>query len=391
MTRRVIKMTSGEFTVKSEVWILGGSGRTGRSVAADLAGRGVRPVLVGRDEGRLNAAAADTGWATRVAESADAMSAAIEQHRPAVVVNTVGPFARTAAPIVSACLVAGSHYLDLANDVAAFLQLLDRHEAARTAGTTLITGAGFGVTATESVVVALCTDRPDAAEVRVDMVPSLELVDGAVGDALAGTMVEGLPGIEGGGRYSGRRYRNGRLTSAPLAGEVQRLQLPDGDWVTTSTMPLGELVAAQRASRAPSVISASSELPAATFARLGMRFGAPLLAFRPLRNLVSRRLAGVRFTARPMPRPHSWGHALITWPDGTSAEGWLRVGDAQAFTVSVTAEVAYRLLDGQGRPGAYTPAALFGTGLAESCGGTYLLNQPGNPGAPTPILASVEQ
>ena len=37
------------------------------------------------------------------------------------------------------------------------------------------------------------------------------------------------------------------------------------------------------------------------------------------------------------------------------------------------AEVVRRLLEGQGRPGAYTPAALFGPALAESCGGEYLL------------------
>jgi hypothetical protein len=37
----------------------------------------------------------------------------------------------------------------------------------------------------------------------------------------------------------------------------------------------------------------------------------------------------------------------------------------------VPAEVVRRLLDGQGKPGAYTPTALFGPTLAESCGGEY--------------------
>lgn len=34
-------------------------------------------------------------------------------------------------------------------------------------------------------------------------------------------------------------------------------------------------------------------------------------------------------------------------------------------------ELVRRLLDGQGKPGAFTPAALFGPTLAESCGGRY--------------------
>jgi hypothetical protein len=43
------------------------------------------------------------------------------------------------------------------------------------AGRTVVTGAGFGVTATESVVVKLCQGRPAPAIVRVDMIPSLAL------------------------------------------------------------------------------------------------------------------------------------------------------------------------------------------------------------------------
>jgi hypothetical protein len=35
-------------------------------------------------------------------------------------------------------------------------------------------------------------------------------------------------------------------------------------------------------------------------------------------------------------------------------------------------EVARRLLAGEGKPGAHTPAALFGPSLAQACGGAYL-------------------
>ena len=60
----------------------------------------------------------------------------------------------------------------------------------------------------------------------------------------------------------------------------------------------------------------------------------------------------------------------------------LRLGDAQAFTGAVPAEIARRLLAGQGRPGAWTPAALFGPGLAESCGADYLLPEDAREQAP---------
>ncbi|MEV4344053.1 hypothetical protein AB0J83_06200 [Actinoplanes sp. NPDC049596] len=374
-----------------DVWILGGTGRSGRAIAAELIARGIGPVLVGRDEDRLLAARRAVAEAalepngslrpgseaidrirTVVALTLEETAAEIRRQRPAVVINTVGPFGVTAGAIIRACLPAG-HYVDLANDVAAVSAVLGRHDEAAAAGRSLVTGAGFGVTATESVVVKLGEGTSTPVDVRVDMVPSLAIEAGRLGEALAATILEGLPGVEGGGRFQGRRYRDGRLVAARIAGDAAPLTLPDGTRVTTAGMPLGELIAAQRASGAPSVLAASSEAPTAPIARALMPLLLPLLAFTPLRHFAIRRLAAVEVKARPRPREHSWGHARLRWADGTVREGWLRLGDAQTFTGAVPAEVARRLLTGEGRPGAYFPASLFGPSLAESCGGEYVL------------------
>jgi short subunit dehydrogenase-like uncharacterized protein len=352
----------------TEVWILGGAGRSGRAIATELRSRGIRPVLVGRDAGRLAAAAGRDR--TVVAASVDEMAAQIRRRRPAVVVNTVGPFTMTAAPLVRACLPA-SDYLDLANDLSAVSATLGLSEAVAAAGRTVVTGAGFGVTATESVVVKLCQGRSAPEWVRVDMVPSLAAEEGVVGEALAGTILDGIPGVGGGGRFQGRSYRDGRLVPARLGGDATRLTLPDRTTVTTATMPLGELLAAQRASGAPNVDSASSEAPSGPVVRAVLPLATVLLAIGPVREFAKRRLAKVKVKARPEPREHSWGHAVLQWADGTTSEGWLRVGEAQAWTGAVPAEVVRRLLAGAGRPGAYTPAALFGPSLAEACGGEY--------------------
>jgi len=357
----------------SEVWILGGSGRSGGAITAELLRRGLPAVLVGRDAARLKDAAARAGHGRTVtAGSLESIETEIRRQQPAVVINTIGPFTTTAGPIARACL-AGSHYIDLANDVAAVLATLGLNEAAADAGRTLVTGAGFGVTASESVVVKLCQDRPAPARVRVDMIPSLEMQAGIVGEALAGTILDGLPGVAGGGRYAGRRYAGGRLVAARIGGDLAHLTLPDGARVTTASIPLGELVAAQRASGAPSVIAASSETPSSTPARVLLPLTTALLNVRLVREFAKGRLARVKLKARERPRPHSWGHARVEWADGTTDEGWLRVGDAQAFTGAVPAELARRLLAGEGRPGAFTPAALFGPSLALACGGEYII------------------
>jgi short subunit dehydrogenase-like uncharacterized protein len=378
MTRDVVArrqaIAERSWMMESEVWILGGTGRSGRAIAAELLARGVSPVLVGRDAARLTDAAARAGAGrTVIAGSVESAAAEIRRQRPGVVINTIGPFTTTAVPIVRACLP-GSHYIDLSNDVAAVLATLGLDGAAADAGRTVVTGAGFGVTASESVVVQLCQGRPVPARVRVDMIPSLATEEGVIGEALAGTVLEGLPGVEGGGRYQGRRYQDGRLVAARIGGDVTHLTLPDGARVTTASIPLGELVAAQRASGAPSVVAASSEMPSSPAARAVLPLAGALLTAGPVRNFAKTRLARVKLKARARPRPYSWGHARVEWADASTQEGWLRVGDAQVFTGAVPAEIARRLLAGEGRPGAFTPAALFGPSLALACGGEYLID-----------------
>ncbi len=354
------------------VWVLGGTGRTGTAIATRLLARGITPVLVGRSADRLQAAAAPLGVATLVAAGPEAMAAAIRRRRPGVVVNTVGPFLATSGVILAACLDAGCDYVDLANDMGAVPAVLARHAEATSAGSTLVTGAGFGVTATESVVARLCEDVPPAARVRTDMIPSIAGEDGVLGEAFAATLLDGLPGAAGGGRFQGRRNAGGRVVPAAIGGRRLRLVAPDGEQFTTGLMPLGELVAAQRTSGAADAEAASAEAPHGVLRAL-LPAASVLLRLGPLRRALVRRLAAVRTTARPRPREHSWAHARVEWAGGTTKEGWLELGDASEATADFAAETVARLAAGQGRPGAFTPAALFGPGLAEACGGRYLL------------------
>lgn len=200
---------------------------------------------------------------------------------------------------------------------------------------------------------------------RVDAIPSVEIEAGTLGQALAATIVEGLPA-------GGRRYEGGRLVKARLGGDPQHITPPDGQTVTVGGVPTGH--AAWIASDAPSVTATSSEVPTAPAVRVIVPLASGLLAIPPLRRFATRRLAGVRLKPRPRPRGHSWAHAVIRWADGANREGWLRAGDAMDFIVAVAAETAIRLARGDAAPGAYTPTAAFGPDIATDVGAKFILD-----------------
>lgn len=365
-----ISEATGEGRTNDEIWIVGATGRVGRGVAARLAARGLTVVPVGRSRERMAAVAAEAGLPgdtkVVVADSAERIAEEIRRERPRVVINTMGGFAATAPVIARACMP-GGHYVDQANDVDAVEGLLALHGEAARAGSTLVTGAGFGVLATEAVVAKLCEGRPTPRRVRIDAVASVAVEPGLLGTALAATIADALTA-------GGRRYEDGRLTTSRLGADPQQLTFPDGESAKSAGVASGELIAAHAVSGAPFVTATSALVPTAPLIRALLPLLGRLLSVPALRRLAVDRLGGVRVKASPRPRKHSWGHAVVDWADGTRQEGWLRAGDGMDFTADVTATVSELLAHGAGRPGAWTPAAALGTDLATAAGGTFVLD-----------------
>lgn len=349
-----------------EVMILGATGRTGRAIAARLDASGMQLVLFGRDRQRLEQSASTLRQSPRIeAGSLEQLGRVLAAHPPGVVVSTVGPFASTAAAVIDA-LPQNTHYLDLSNEYASFEAVSARDTAARRAGQTLISGAGFGVIATESVLVALTDGNPTPTHVRVDALPSVASEGGAMGAALAGSIVDSVP-------LGRRQVQAGKLITKAFDDTPAQLVTPDGDRVTSINFPSGDLFAAWHDSHAANVIAGSTEIPAGPVIRYALPALGLVAQSSRVRRLLVRQMAKAKLPERPRPRAHSWGHAKVRFPDGSEREGWMRADEAMDFTADAAAEVTRRLLAGETRPGAHTPCSLFGPGLAEASGGELLL------------------
>jgi short subunit dehydrogenase-like uncharacterized protein len=351
-----------------EIWILGASGRCGRAITHHLAGAGLSPVLVGRDGMGLRNLAATVGDDTRVVtvETIEDIASEIIRNVPKVVVNTIGPFDKSALPIAQAC-PSGTHYVDVSNEVSSILAILELDATAKLADRTLVTGAGFGVLATECVVMRLCANHPGAQRIRAATMPVMAATSFRIGSAMAGSIISGLS-------RGGLQYAEAQLTHMPAFGDTEVLSLPDGTQVETVAVPSGELIAAQRASGAAFVVAASNLVPGTALWRRLLPIAARLCWIPTVRNVVSRLLAEVTLRRQSALATNSWAHARAEWPSGAIRQGWLRTGEAMAFTATVAAEIVLRLARDEGYPGAYTPGALFGPDLVLRAGGKFLLD-----------------
>jgi len=353
----------------TEAWVLGASGRTGSLIAADLHRAGVALTLTGRNRARLERLAAQLDGEPRILTGGlDQVLSQLATARPGVVVSTVGPFASTAVRVARAC-PEGTHYVDVSNELSATRDVLALDRQAAATGRVLVTGAGFGVLATEALVLRLCRGRPRPVSVRTDALAAITLEAGRVGPALAATIVEVVSS-------GGAEVRGGRVVRASAGGHYSSITTPDGDVLSTGGGASAELLAAWRASDADTVLAASPAVPSNPAVRAVLPVVTALLRLPGAGGVATRVIARIPLRAQSMARTSSWGHASVSWPDGQVREGWLRIGEGTQFTAAVAALVAQRLLAGEGRPGAHTPGALFGPELAEAAGATFLIEQP---------------
>lgn len=110
------------------VAVYGAYGHTARFVSAELLARGLRPVLSGRDAGRLEQAAAEAGVAdVHVAQIDDSGSLDRAVAGCAVVVNCAGPFGDSAPALIGAAERAGLHYIDITGEILVAQETFERY------------------------------------------------------------------------------------------------------------------------------------------------------------------------------------------------------------------------------------------------------------------------
>jgi short subunit dehydrogenase-like uncharacterized protein len=343
--------------VAGRVLVYGANGYTGALIAEEMRRRGLDALLAGRTRAAVEALGRRLGLDTRVfgLDHPAAMRAAFDG--VALLLNCAGPFSRTAAPLLEACLTQRVHYLDITGEIDVFA-LCHRVDArARECGIVIAPGVGFDVVPTDCVAAMLKQRLPSAT--------SLVLGFEAGGGASPGTAKTSIEGLAAGGRAR----IGGQLVEVPLAWKTRTFER-DGMLRTAMTIPWGDVYTAFVSTGIPDIETYMAMPPRAISVARRMRMLRPLLRLAPVQAWLKAR-AGARPGPDDARRANTdcrvWGEARDA--TGRLATMQIATPNGYALTAWTAPDIAERVLAQPPAGGYFTPSQLMGS--------DYVLRVPG--------------
>lgn len=339
--------------------IYGATGYTGRLILDEALGRGLRPVLSGRNAEAVRALAAQHGLEARPAslEDAKALRAALEGM--GAVLHCAGPFVRTVSAMLEACVALGVHYLDITGEIAVFEEIARRSERAREAGITLLPGVGFDVVPTDCLAAHLKRRLPGATSLSLAF-------SGGSGPSrgTAATVIEGM------GR-GGAIRRDGRITRVPTAWRTREIQFADKTRLCV-TIPWGDVSTAFHSTGIPNITTYMATSSGGLRTLRLSRLLEPVLGLDAMKRFMLARLqsrpAGPSAGALARTQSQVWGEA--TDANGAVVRSRLTAPNGYTLTALAAVRAAERLMAGGVPVGFLTPSKAFGAEFVLEIPGT---------------------
>jgi len=155
--------------VSDPLLIYGATGYTGKLITAAAVKLGLRPVLCGRNQAKLEASAAPLGLDYRVAALTEPDRLAAALCGIDVVLHAAGPFSVTSWPMIDACLRSGAHYLDITGEVPVLEAAVRRDAEARARRIMIMPAAGFDVVPSDCLAAHVARRLPSASRLAIGL------------------------------------------------------------------------------------------------------------------------------------------------------------------------------------------------------------------------------
>jgi len=326
--------------------IYGANGYTGELIAREARGRGIFAILAGRTAAKLAPLGAELALPTRAFALTSAAACQGGLEGVTVLLNCAGPFSRTAAPLMAACLATKTHYLDITGEIPILESAHEHHLAARAANIVICPGAGFDVVPTDCLAAQLKSAVPDATELWLGFDAGQRMSPGT-----AKTMIEYAA-------LGGKIRRDGRIVAFPAGAGLQTIDFGRGP-TTAMPVPWGDVASAYYTTQIPNITVFT---PAPAGMRLAMKTLAVLCRSGTVRSFITDRISAsvTGPTAAQREASPAFLYGRATGPGGRSHEIRFKTLNGYSLTVLSALAMAEHLLSPTNQSGAFTPAALMG-------------------------------
>lgn len=331
--------------------IYGAYGYTGQLIVEQAVQQGLKPLLAGRDEARLQALATRYNLEYRAfaLENRAALEAALQEVE--AVLHCAGPFVHTFRPMATACLQTHRHYMDISGEIEEFEALAALDAQAQEAGITLLPGAGFDVVPSDCLSAHLKKRLPSATQLRL-------FIRGVGAGFSRGTAKSAIENLH----RQGRVRQNGKIVSVPPAWKVRNIDFGRGP-VPTVTVGWGDVSTAYYSTGIPNIETYMAFPRRAIDFLYVSRLLGPLLYTRPAKKLL-KWAVDTLLPPGPSAQQRQKGLAILVGeasnPQGERVVSRLQTPEGYAFTAQTSLAIAQRILAGDFQPGFQTPSRLFG-------------------------------
>jgi short subunit dehydrogenase-like uncharacterized protein len=337
----------------NEFLLYGANGYTGELIARLSDSYGLKPILAGRNQIKLEALANELGLSYRVfgLEETDKLEAALQE--VPLVVNAAGPFIQTLKPMIEACLKTKRHYLDINGDINCFELIKTYNDEAKKRGIMLMPGIGFDVVPTDCLSLFLKEKMPDAKNLKI----AFATIGGSISHGTAITMTGKL----GDG---GMIRKEGKIIRRPLGEKGMTVNFGTKE-IFVMSIPWGDVSTAYHTTGIPN-IETFTAVPKKVYSLLKLQslFNWLLRTnmFRNyLRKKISQRPAGPDESTRLTAKSLVW--AEVSNEKGDKKTATLEGPEGYTMTAHGTLIITKYALAGSLKTGYQTPAGCYGADL----------------------------
>lgn len=335
--------------------IYGANGYAGALIVAHAITQGLKPVLAGRREEVIRPLAERYGLAFRIFGLDEPGATVRGLEGIGTLLLAAGPFSKTSAPAIDACIKTHTHYLDIAGEITVFEAAQRRNAAAKAARVVLLPGAGFDVVPSDCLAMALHQALPTATQLHLAIA-----VAGKPGPGSIKTAIEGAA-------QGGWIRRGGKLQQVPTAWRSARIPFAHAP-LWAMTIPWGDISTAYWSTGIPDIdVYMATPRPAIWAATLGRPFMGLLrneFLQKAAKHAAGALVSGGDESVRNAGGSWVWGRAEDA--DGNSVEGNVATIETTTLTAHTSVDIALRLQRGEVTPGYTTPALAFGEAYIRS-------------------------